>query len=304
MEHVLSRFGGGPCDAAIFCESALARMRSVRIDFASTLGFLLRALAETPANLVAYACSGSGVQLEQGVIDLDFATIVNCGSGLVSSNGHVGAVHSTLFYGNATEVTGYPLGTVIGSRLTGAHAAVSGNFSGDPLLASVATGDLQLSAGPPRLDVGDVAIADGLVVDHVEAPRLFDGDSDIIIEPDVGAYEATSAALDGPSDGQLGTDIDFGVGAAAGSFALLGGILDGSFEVSGIGLVTIGTPATVQGFLALGVPFGTFYSVGNVATLSLPYVPTAEGITIAFQAIYFDGQGYSLTNRTRVRLHL
>ena len=277
LENVLVRYGTGP---SVSCTSLNVELRSVRVDHGSFAGVFL-GQASAAVNLVAYGCTGNGIELQNGTYDLLHASAaMNGGDGIKRTSLWAGQVINSNAWSNTGDNIDVPAGQVVASNGVGpALAGSNGNVDVDPQFVDAANGDLHLLATSPCLGIADVPTALAVVKDHDETSRLQDHALNGSMLPDLGAYERAAYELQVGGAPILGSTMTFTVQGPVGVSASFLSLSPGpGVLLAPLGFALIGFPnATMSGALLVGQP----------ATFSIPFNPALRGVR-------FDVQGLAL----------
>lgn len=297
MEYARVRYGGNAGFPNLQCHSALATLRSVRVERSGFTGFYITAhVADPMFNLVAFANAGPGILLGGGTMALAHATSVgNAGAGIWDLGPYLGLVTGTISWGNlGGNFVNFvsPTGSqVVASNGDPILAGSYGNLFQIPAFVDEAGGDLHLTHGSAMLDHADLAYASVAEKDHEENSRLLDDDINSVALPDMGAYELANWTMTVAGEPQLGKNLTFMVQSIPGVSIYVVGLLDDTLYTQPYGFVTAGAASlAVLATVPVGIPL----------SLVIPNSAVLVGAQFGIQTATFPPSSFAWGNITNL----
>jgi hypothetical protein len=186
LENVVLRYANTGA-AAVDANVAAHVLLRVRVEH-SGIGFRLAATC-TADDLVAWNCTGDGIQLAGGAAVLRHATVAgNGGAGIRRTAPWSGTVCNSIAWNNAAGNFA-ALSAAEVSSSDGGFAGSNGCINVDPQFVGAAAGNLQPGPASPCLGAAGLAVALAVGRDTAEFPRALDHGLLGAALPDMGAYE-------------------------------------------------------------------------------------------------------------------
>lgn len=259
LEQTWVRYGGASVYANIVAFGDGHNLRAVRSEHCSDEGFRFDTCnSATVVNCIASNNQTYGFDIEDGAVDVLYATVTGSPTGIRTTGLHAGSVRSSIAWGNTVDFD--LAGSTQVTFCTGANVpAGTGNSLLDPQWIDGANGDYRLAIGSPAVDAADSGAAVGIVRDALDASRLLAPSGLGGLAADQGAFEQSRWSLSMDGSQAIGETLTFQVDGESGVayvayspnlFPILlepfGVLQIGPAEIFQLALVPTGVPALAK----------------------------------------------------------